>query len=191
MFANTDGGNIGTWQGLIVSLCFHIQFSYRYHNPRSKLIYTKMAIELYLRWLHFLKKWYDSHSLVHFRLKYVLLHYNDVIMGAMASQITSLTIAYSTVYSGADQRKLQSSASLVFVWGIHRWPMNSPYKWPIARKMFPFDYGIMLTPSGQVLYGLALCHPYIIFDIELTLIIHDTDQPYPILKCGLSKPPGW
>ena len=35
-------------------------------------------------------------------------HYSDVIMGAMASQITSLTIVCSTVYSGADQRKHQS-----------------------------------------------------------------------------------
>ena len=41
-------------------------------------------------------------------------------MGAIASQITSLTIVYSIAYSGADQRKLQSSASLAFVWGIHR-----------------------------------------------------------------------
>ena len=48
------------------------------------------------------------------------VHYNGVIMGAMASQITSLTIAYSTVYSGADERKDQSSASLAFVWEIHR-----------------------------------------------------------------------
>ena len=47
-------------------------------------------------------------------------HYNDVIMGAIASQITSLTIVYSIVYSDADQRKHQSSASLVFVRGIHR-----------------------------------------------------------------------
>ena len=47
-------------------------------------------------------------------------HYNDVIMGAIASQITSLTIVYSMVYSGADQRKHQSSASLAFVRGIHR-----------------------------------------------------------------------
>ena len=47
-------------------------------------------------------------------------HYNDVIMGAIASQITSLTIVYSTVYSGADQRKHQGSASLAFVRGIHR-----------------------------------------------------------------------
>ena len=41
-------------------------------------------------------------------------HYSDVIMGAMASRITSLTIVYSNVYSGADQRKHQSSPSLVF-----------------------------------------------------------------------------
>ena len=48
------------------------------------------------------------------------MHYDDVIMSMMASQITSLTGVYSTVYSDADQRKHQSSASLAFVWGIHR-----------------------------------------------------------------------
>ena len=47
-------------------------------------------------------------------------HYNDVIMNALASQITSITIVYATVYSDADQSKHQSSASLVFLWGIHR-----------------------------------------------------------------------
>ena len=46
--------------------------------------------------------------------------YTDVIMTAMASQITSLAVVYSTVYSDADQRKHKSSASLAFVWGIHR-----------------------------------------------------------------------
>ena len=66
-------------------------------------------------------------------------HYSDVIMDAMTSQITSLTIVYSTVYSGTDQRKHQSSASLAFVRGIHRGPVNSPHKWPVTRKMFPFD----------------------------------------------------
>ena len=62
-------------------------------------------------------------------------HYSDVITGTMASQITSLTIVYSTVQSGTHQRKRQSSASLAFVWGIHR----SPHKRPVMRKMFPFD----------------------------------------------------
>ena len=72
-------------------------------------------------------------------------HYGDLIMGAIASQITSLTIVYSTVYSDADQRKHQSSASLAFVWGIHRGPVNSPHKWPVTRKMLPFDDVIMHT----------------------------------------------
>ena len=49
-------------------------------------------------------------------------------MGAIASQITSLKIVYSTVYSDADKKNHQSSASLTFVRGIHRWPMNSPHK---------------------------------------------------------------
>ena len=66
-------------------------------------------------------------------------HYCDVIMGAMISQMTSLAIVYSTVYSGADQRKHQSFASLVFVVGICRWPVNSPHKWAVPRKMLPFD----------------------------------------------------
>ena len=68
-----------------------------------------------------------------------LAHYCDVIMGAVASQITSLTIVYSTVYSDADQSKHQSSASLAFV----RSPVNSPHKWPVTQKMFPFDDVIM------------------------------------------------
>ena len=65
-------------------------------------------------------------------------------MGTMASQITSLTIVYSTVYLGADQRKHESSASLAFVRGIHRGPVNFPHKWPVTLKMFPFDDVIMV-----------------------------------------------
>ena len=60
-------------------------------------------------------------------------------MGTIASQITGLTIVYSTVYSDADQRTHQSSASLAFVRGIHWWPVNFPHKWLVTRKMLPFD----------------------------------------------------
>ena len=67
-----------------------------------------------------------------------IIHCNDVIMSSLASQITHLTIVNSTVYSRAGQRKHQSSASLAFVWGIHRWPTNSLHKGPVTRKMFPF-----------------------------------------------------
>ena len=76
------------------------------------------------------------------------LHYNDVIMGAITSQFTSLTIVYWTVNSGADQRNHQSPASLAFVRGIHWWPVNSPHKWPVTRKMFPFDDVIMGDAIG-------------------------------------------
>ena len=63
--------------------------------------------------------------------------------GRDSVSITSLTIVYSIVYPDADQRKHQSSASLAFVRGIHRGPVNSPHKWPVTRKMFPFDDVIM------------------------------------------------
>ena len=59
-------------------------------------------------------------------------HKNDVIMSAMASQITSLSIVYSSVYLGADQRKHQSSSSLAFMWEVTG-----------DRKMFSFDDVIM------------------------------------------------
>ena len=78
-----------------------------------------------------------------FRSLFGEFHYSYVVMGAMASQFTSPTIVYSTVYSDADQRKHQSSASLAFVRGIHRWPVNSPHRWPVTRMMCPFDDVIM------------------------------------------------
>ena len=84
-------------------------------------------------------KWYESLQVC----EYYTLHYSDVIMGMIASQITSLTIVYSTVYSDTDQSKHQSSGSLAFVWGIQRGPVNSPHKWPVTRKMFSFDDVIM------------------------------------------------
>ena len=64
-------------------------------------------------------------------------------MGPIASLITSPMSVYSTVHPGTDQRKHQSSASLAFVRGIHRRPVNSSHKWPVTRKMFLFDDVIM------------------------------------------------
>ena len=73
----------------------------------------------------------------------VCVHYIHVIMSAMACQIAG--IGYSTACSGADQRKHKKSASLTFVWRIHRWPLNSSHKGPVTRKMFAFDDVIMFT----------------------------------------------
>ena len=63
-------------------------------------------------------------------------HYDDVTMGAIASQITSLAIVYSAVYADADQRKHESSASLAFVWGIHRNRWNPRTKGQLRGKCF-------------------------------------------------------
>ena len=71
-------------------------------------------------------------------------------MTMLASQITSLTVVYSIVYSGVNQRKHQSSASLAFVREIHRGPVNFPHKWPVTRKMFPFDDVIMKWENAEV-----------------------------------------
>ena len=73
-------------------------------------------------------------------------------MGVIASQITSFV--YSTVYSSTDQRKHQS-LSLAFVLGIHQWPVNFPHKWPVKRKMFPFDDVIMVGVQEHL--GHNLC----------------------------------
>ena len=93
-------------------------------------------------WCHFLSNnvlindhWHSTF----FWWQYQTSHYNDVIMSAMASEITSPTIVYSSVDSGTDERKHQSFASLAIVRGIHRWPENSLHKGPVMWKMFPFD----------------------------------------------------
>ena len=88
------------------------------------------------------KHWYLGAGLT-YGMSVVSSHYDDVIMTMLASQITSLQVVYSIVYSGVNQRKHQSSASLAIVRGIHRGPVNFPHKWPVTRKMFRFEDVIM------------------------------------------------
>ena len=71
-----------------------------------------------------------------------LIHYIEVMMGAMASQITSLTIVYSTVYSDADQGKSQLRVTGLCV-GNSPGTGEFPHKWPVTRKMFPLGDVIM------------------------------------------------
>ena len=117
------------------SICIGIFLFYHHHNHVCKYN-TGTLIRLIS--IDTEQEWVWSHI-----MEYVS-HYTDVIMSEVASQITSLTIVYSIVYSDVDLRKHQSSASLAFVRGIHRWPVNSPHKWPVTRKKFPFDDVIMV-----------------------------------------------
>ena len=102
-------------------------------------------------------------------------------MSAMASQITSITIVYSSVYSGADQRKHQSSASRAFVRGIHRSPVNSPHNRPVTREIFPFDDVITVVicnfgtdnysnrdyADKMTIYVFTFCH-YVLCNINFS-----------------------
>ena len=101
-------------------------------------------------------------------------HYSSVIMSTIASQITSLAIRYWTIYSGADQREHQSSSSLAFVWGIHRWPVNYPHKWPVTRKIFPFDDVIIvvLSKAHKILVHCDILFPnYDYEQLKLSILI--------------------
>ena len=80
---------------------------------------------------------------------------------AIASKIISLTIVYSTDYSDADQTKHQSSTSLAFVRGIHPGPVNSPHKWPVTRKMFPFD-DVIMVPYIAATYRESTVQPFLL-----------------------------
>ena len=81
-------------------------------------------------------------------------HMNDVMMSAK-SQITTLATVYSTVCSGADQRKHQSSASLAFVRGFRRWPVNSPHKEPVTLS-FDHVFILFVTPYR---FNFVTIHP--------------------------------
>ena len=126
---------------------FSMQFNLKFHKKLLRKFL--MFYEVSYSYLHFM--WLSLHvccrmqRMISLTLLLAVMkeHYSDVIMGTMVSQITSLTIVYSTIYSDSDQRKHQSSTSLAFVWGIHRWLVNSPHKWPVMQKKFPFDDIIM------------------------------------------------
>ena len=107
-----------------------------------------------LAYIGHITAWFRGH------LNYCVLgvHYSDVIMGAMASHITSLAIVFSTVYSDADQRKHHCPASLALVRGIHRFP----HKWPVTWKMFPFDDVIMIYDTSSFNEILLIASKYFV-----------------------------
>ena len=75
-------------------------------------------------------RWHNWHK----PTTWINIYYSDVMMDAVASQITSVSIVYSTVCSGTDKKIHQSSTSLAFVKGIHPSPVNSPHKGPVTRQ---------------------------------------------------------
>ena len=144
------------WLWLNVNNLFVVSVSNRHGSYRLLSITADVSSKLVLNQT-FIPQYNDPNSAEYQTLAKTLCNevsqrgqwdYCDVIIGAMASQITSLSIVCSTVYSGADQRKHQSSASMAFLRGIYRWPMNPPHKRPV---MFPFHDVIMMIMFCPIL----------------------------------------
>ena len=106
-------------------------------------------------------------------------------MSAMASQITSLTVVYSIVYSGAHQRKHQTSASLAIVRGIHRWLVNFLHIGPVTRKVFPFDD--VIISSCELYFYLVIAQLLLDPNELLTHSLRPWGSKLGQLDCGANK----
>ena len=141
-------------------------------------------------------------------------HYCDVIMGAMVSQITRLTIVYATVYSDADQRKHQSSASLSFVREItgDRWirRTNGQKRGKGFHSMTSSRFCVSPSISSQgeyhcmvmvfvvtvcntnILYGHFLCWLWAwINDYMPSKVWDEITYPFPNFNCATVELWGW
>ena len=104
-------------------------------------------------------------------------HASDVIMSTMASQITDISMLCSSVCSGAYQRTHQSSASLAFERGIQRWPVISPHKWRVTRKMFLLDDVIMRGAGDVILWNIDKIGGYQITTKQKYIYIYKPRPP--------------
>ena len=97
-------------------------------------------------------------------------------MSAIASQITILTIAYSTVYPGADQSKHQSSASLAFVWGIHRGTAEFPVQMPSNAENVSIwwrHHGVCENVYVHAVYQTLYAHNFVTFCfVSVVISVH-------------------
>ena len=96
-------------------------------------------------------------------------------MSAMTSQITRVSIIFSTVCSGTDQRKYQSYKPLAFVREIHRWREFYPKRGPVTRKMFPFDDVITRKMSSTTMSTMSL-RPQCVNNINSEVINKNTKR---------------
>ena len=152
--------------------------------------------------------WYDAAHFVIYRslkgfhilhttLECLCLNHSDVIVSTMASQIAGDSIACSTVYLCVDQRKHLSSASLAFVMGIHRWPVNFLPKEPATRKCFHLamsSWWFANRSSYIVSHTMCTQHSFVMFHIgynSSSYCLHYSRLiNHWLIKCQWSHP-GW
>ena len=145
------------WHKQICDPIWSLEWNYYYNKKRFQLC----AHKTFMGWVSY--------------------HYSDVIMSAMASQITSVTIVYSIVGSGADQRKHQSSTSLVFVRGIHRWPG----KFPTQRASNAEIVSIWWRHHTQITY-YSSCWCIFVRDLEVLRRSRFWLRNFPGIDCVVS-----
>ena len=128
-----------------------------------------LTLSIYIDLDHLIPRGTWGCGVIH-KFRVYCMHNNDVIMSAIASQISGFSIVCPNVDSGTDQRNHQSSASLAFVRGFHRSPVNSQHKRPVSRKMFPFDDVIMGSSFGVYCMCYLLCcmHAHGILGVDCT-----------------------
>ena len=116
-------------------------------NTQKNPVTSTKVLQTVLKWGHL----HADNCQWSCKWKKLHIHYSDVMMGAMASQIVSRTIVYSNVYSGADQRRHQNSASLAFVRGIHQWRVNVSIWWRYHIRGIGVSFPVYV-------YGAWDCH---------------------------------
>ena len=112
------------------------------------------------------------------------MHYSGFIMSATASQITGVSIVCSTVCSGADQTKHQSSVLPALAKRTHRWTVDSPHKGPVTRKMFPFD-DVIMVPCLQEAQKRFLWNSDIMSNYQPA---HSVPKPHLLWGYGMEHP---
>ena len=142
LITGNNGQHFASNISIAFSLIKKFEFRLKFHQRLFSGVQSTIGHHWFRLWLGGVKEYWGR-------------HYIDVIMTTMASQITSLAVVYPTVYSDADHRKHQSSASLAFVREIHRGPVNSPHKGPVTRKMSSFDDVIMISENVIRLHVLS------------------------------------
>ena len=153
------------WEIFVVILSqFALTIRHRNRNVAACSV-TKLSIK-FVWWLqphcvHCLNSRYSSETITPRENDTNNFHYSNIIMVLMVSQIIGLSI----VYSGAERMKHQNCASLAFVDGIHRRPVNSPHKEPVTPKIFPIDDIICShrNPRHVIRTSVYIHKPYRIF----------------------------
>ena len=141
---------------ILIWLFIYIGYMYIYWIYIYNFQYLSLALSLIVAIVWNMLNVFDCIVDATNTLEETHIHYNDVIMSAMASQIAGVSIASSTICLGTGQRRRQSSASAAFAGGNHRSPVDSPHKWPVRGKFSHLMASSCSTVNSRILFQYIL-----------------------------------